>query len=367
MLNISEMSRVIEFESFIHNKENVFIFPNADALSSHIIRSLLYRLENLEKKSYIFIEDSRKVLKKDIASGIYIEKDLGKKRAEVLSERYGGSFTTEVLNAFNNVELERYVGTVIQGLGNIFYINTNKETDMSEDKINHLVKETKGSEDVRKNFYGIEAFYNGKETVVTLVAGSNGELYGNNESILLRNVGYSLQEQYIRNSMTSQLVFNLVNSIVTEDMSFNYTLLKGDIQGGEIKRKYLKGRRKDSVITKMKLKDITTEDSLSYDFDDEYCKFRDDNTVKITFEIGKAIKSIGGVKKDSWDEYEKDAFGYLMLQKRLIKLKKGDDFEYKRYVLLMIDTIENNRNVYTEDLYTLSAYIERKIGGIYGA
>lgn len=259
---------------------NIFVFQVADGFASHIIKMLMYRMENNRQKSYIVIEDKEKVNKRDIETGNYIDTDEGRSRAQVLSERYGGTFSTSVINHVEGVYDSGYM--ITGKTHNVFYIRIGDEKTYEGNSFNNMLELTKSTNGVTKgNLYLINAFYNGEDVIVKSRIGYEGRAYGVGDKTQVRNVGYSMSEQYIRNAMAGQLVFNIINTYVTAGMKINYSKIQGEVKKGELKKDYIKGRNKDSITDRVDSKGLIELTDKSYNFDDDFKKFEDKHKEKL--------------------------------------------------------------------------------------
>lgn len=365
MLTLQEMKSIKPFNNYLKNAQNVFLFPSADGLASHVIKSLLYRLENVEQTSYIIIQDKKEVDKKDVESGIYINEDIKKKRGQVLTDRYGGAFGTEVIYGIEDYEGVVYMNT--NRSKNLFIINTNLAKAYTRMDINAIVKASNrgGAQGgIRSNAYVIDAFSNGEDVIVRTMVGSGGNIYGEFDKTEARNAGFSMAEQYLRNAMLGQMIFNLVNSIVTDGMSFNYSKIQGNIKKGKFKKEYLKGRRDDSIFTRLGITNLDIEGDSSYKFDDEFCIFEEIVKERIQ---EKTRRLIGVSDKMVW-------YASLVLAD-LGGKGEGESQEYKEYITYMTKLLTkimmNSTNLGTNlemaiQMNTLLAFIESKTGTVWG-
>src|SRR5699024_7400788 len=69
-----------------------FVFPELNGLGVMTLNLLLYRLNNINQRVVIYLQDNKAVNKVDVASGLYTMDDIGRKRAEVVRDKYAGSF-----------------------------------------------------------------------------------------------------------------------------------------------------------------------------------------------------------------------------------------------------------------------------------
>ncbi|MFV1457767.1 hypothetical protein, partial [Bacillus mycoides] len=86
---------------------HVVIVKGLGSLTSHLLYSLLFRLENVPGGATVilFEEDGIgvSVTDEDIQNGLYVPADRGKKHLDVLQDRYNGVFATEVLAGNQNL------------------------------------------------------------------------------------------------------------------------------------------------------------------------------------------------------------------------------------------------------------------------
>lgn len=355
MLTIAEMRKIKPYEHTRTDRENVFYITSADGLASHLIKSLLYRLENIEKKSYIVIQDTEKVNSRDIANGLYIESDEGKSRAEVLSARYGGVFSTEVIAGGYFADSEMfYINGEEQY--NLFVVNTNGKNDYRGGAFSRLVVETSRGSTV----FLIEAFYNGDEFVLRAKIGEDGVLIGSTDQTIVRNTGYSLPEQYIRNAVTAQLIFNLINTIVTEGMKFNYTTLRGHTKIGAITREYNKNRGKESLFVRLKVTGDVATTKEALDFDVQFADYESEHIERVRNKSRLMVQS--GLTS---------VIGYINLVGINLGMYLNDVEDAELAVVrdILTKAVPRGRN-YSEDefavLNLLVSYVESRIGSVWG-
>lgn len=369
MLTLAEMRKIRPFTDFYNDRENIFIFPTADGLATHVIKSLLFRLENLEQKSYIYIEDTKQVNKRDIDTGTYIDSDLGKKRAQVLAERFGGSFSTEVISGSVKNPESKYTGV---GL-NVFIVSTNGERNYMPEDVSRLVIRTGISVGVTEdsNLFLLEGFYNGDDMIIRVKIGSGGVMQGSGDRTIVRNAGISLAEQYVRNAMTGQLIFNLINTAVTDGMQFNYAGITGNAKQGALRKTYLKGRGKTSIYHRVRVVGLETISPEAVAFEDSFGEYEDIHKENITQKTNRMYGRFAG---------DMDAYANLMsgnLQAYRLAHAQTMDAETKEGLrrLQMIsdrirEKIQAETGVQSEDyalMNTIIGYTESRIGSIWGA
>lgn len=245
-LTFQELKMIKPMDDYNQNHNNVLIFPSVCGLSSHIIENLLFRLENVEKDTQILLLDKRKITSNEVKKGLYVNKDFSKSRSSVLANRYTG-LTKVKLNATSDDNLFAILkrisrNTTEQGNPkepkNIFVVDT-QTTDSLELKAKLTSVQSALENTNHKVIYMVVYVNSDTVSVFNFTVNAheiNGDFieYENKDNIKSRGI----TNGYMRNLIASQIVFNMINNVVTQDLSQNKTVISLNYKE-QVKSKYI--------------------------------------------------------------------------------------------------------------------------------
>lgn len=245
-LTFQELKMIKPMDDYNQNHNNVLIFPIVCGLSSHIIENLLFRLENVEKDTQILLLDKRKITSNEVKKGLYVNKDFSKSRSSVLANRYTG-LTKVKLNATSDDNLFAILkrisrNTTEQGNPkepkNIFVVDT-QTTDSLELKAKLTSVQSALENTNHKVIYMFVYVNSDTVSVFNFTVNAheiNGDFieYENKDNIKSRGI----TNGYMRNLIASQIVFNMINNVVTQDLSQNKTVISLNYKE-QVKSKYI--------------------------------------------------------------------------------------------------------------------------------
>lgn len=246
-LSFTDLQLIKKVDTFDLNKKNVFYFPNVDGVASHFIESLIFRLENVESQSIIILGDKKKVRPTDVKRGLFIESDYNKTRSDVLTARYTGLCKTLI---YSTGRMATTLDSLFKQDINLFYISTSENlTQQNYTKmLNELKTKAIGMSHTNSNAYvfslgSIEQNITLKMNIVTAT-----KILGNTTLQPDIKKASSVQSQFIQSTMSAQLLFNTVNSLLTESMSINYSGMEFNYLEGNTNVEYILGLPESSIF-----------------------------------------------------------------------------------------------------------------------
>ena len=254
-LSIDQLRLIKKIEDFNSNDTqiNLFYFPSVDGVSTQLLESLLFRLENLPNQSYIYLGDGTAVRKRLVNESFFVESDIGKNRSDVLAERYSDLFKTKVYsgNRNRNVSLHDLLSPEV----NLFYISTNtqKETSYIE-----KLRTLKTTSDVRHGqVYMFNLTDQNEGFALQFHEIKNNKINGDLEQVNEETVSVTATNAFIKNSIMSQTIFNMINNIITSEMNVNYTKLSGEIFGTEqMERSFIFGLPDNALFNQIEVPSV---------------------------------------------------------------------------------------------------------------
>lgn len=208
-------------ERYEPNREEVngyaLIMPVIDGLGSMVINLLLYRLNNLSDNVVLYITDNNKVTKNDVANGVYVNSDIGVKRAEAITDKYSGYFdNVTIVDVVKKADFKR---DDLDELS-ILYIDLSSEGKFEEDFDSLLGNQMSVSKFTRNNFY-LSHQTKGMKDVIRYKAVSL-KLIESKEDIEVDERRVMKRDKYIKNILASRLIVSTLNNIITEGRNLNY-------------------------------------------------------------------------------------------------------------------------------------------------
>lgn len=202
------------------------VIPELNGLGVMVLNLLLYRLNNIEEQVIIYLQDNKAVNKVDVASGLYVTEDIGSKRAEVIRDKYAGSFSNVKI-----VDIIKSTAFLRNTLGdrNLFFIDTSK-TGQKED-YDKLFRNQSFDKYKRNNAYIRYEQIDGEEDLIKLDLRSVGRVVSTQE-YALENSKITKKDRYIKNTMASVAIASIVNNLVTEGMDINFSAVRFGVQTG---------------------------------------------------------------------------------------------------------------------------------------
>src|SRR5690625_7039081 len=107
MLNLKDIQKreVIKPGDWMSNKPLEIIITSTSPMTSNFLYQTMFLLENrkfgMQSVRIYILDDGSDVTKTDIHLGMYVDRDKGKNRADVLAKRYGGVVTTKIMTVTN--------------------------------------------------------------------------------------------------------------------------------------------------------------------------------------------------------------------------------------------------------------------------
>ena len=257
MLSFEDLQLIQNIEPFANARTNIFYFPNVDSTASHFIESLIFRLENVDSTSIIILADRKKVRPTDVKKGLFVEQDYNKNRSDVIMKRFTGMCKTKI---YSTSRMVSNMYSAITNDVNMFYLSFNENT--SRQDLNNQINAMKtaqnniGLNPTQNDDLALKAYLfriGTLENKITLKFNEVSKTRVTGTTEVIENVKKSspTQSQFVRNVMTSQVLFNMVNSILTENMSLNYTDILFDYEEGQIDTTYLMGLPSTSIFNKI--------------------------------------------------------------------------------------------------------------------
>lgn len=257
MLSFEDLQLIQNIEPFANARTNIFYFPNVDSTASHFIESLIFRLENVDSTSIIILADRKKVRPTDVKKGLFVEQDYNKNRSDVIMKRFTGLCKTKI---YSTSRMVSNMFSAISNDVNMFYMSFNENT--TEQDLNVQINSIKN---VQQNI-GVNPTQNPElelkaylfrigtnENKITLKFNEVTKTRTTGTTEVIQNVKKSspTQSQFVRNVMASQVLFNMVNSILTDNMTVNYTDILFDYEEGMVDTTYLMGLPTTSIFNKL--------------------------------------------------------------------------------------------------------------------
>lgn len=231
MLSIQELRQIQKFNYYNQEQENVFIFPSVCGLTSHIVENLLFRMNNIEQTTSLFLLDKRKITSNEERKGLFVPKDFGKSRSDVLANRFSGLTDVQV-NSLTRMEVNTHEKirqlTNTETPRNIFVIDTQTKNDKFS--LNQIITQLKSA--IHNPIHYIVVNNDDDNVYVNFLVikphDLSGEVVEVDEAEQTRTRG--VNNAFMRNIVASQMVFNLVNQIVTNDITCNATKIEMNIK-----------------------------------------------------------------------------------------------------------------------------------------
>lgn len=246
-LSFTDLQLIKKVDTFDLTKKNVFYFPNVDGVASHFIESLIFRLENVESQSIIILGDKKKVRPTDVKRGLFVESDYNKTRSDVLTARYTGLCKTLI---YSTGRMATTLDSLFKQDINLFYISTSENLTQQNyiKMLNELKTKALGMSNTNATAYvfslgSIEQNINLKMNIVT-----SAKIVGNTTLQPDIKKTSSVQSQFIQSTMSAQILFNAVNSLLTESMSINYSGMEFNYLEGNTNVEYIFGLPESSIF-----------------------------------------------------------------------------------------------------------------------
>lgn len=192
------------------------IFPELNGLGVMVLNLLLYRLNNINERVVIYLQDNKSVTTTDVSSGLYRTEDVGSKRAEVIRDKYVGNFSNVVLvDIVKGTEFTRRN----TGNRNLIYIDLGKKG--SKESYENFLRLQDINKFGRNNAYIRYRQVDGESDAITLDLISMKRVKSTQE-IPVTNSKITKKKRYIKNNLTSVVLASIVNNLVTEGMDLNF-------------------------------------------------------------------------------------------------------------------------------------------------
>lgn len=268
------------------------ILTNTGPLASNFIYNLLFRIEGMEvgeQPVHVHIlDDGSTVRKQDIKLGLYVNKDLGKNRVDVLLGRYGSVFTTPLIKQVDSNQMIKDLkgshknNIAILGFGKNFDLSTNLLNVFSKDAEKVSVLNERGGVEKRMSYGRVIRIHAASEedtlTVVNTVYRNYGDIIGEVDVQEKESTKKGIQNIVIQNQMLSQMMLNCLNLLITDDesmeglpyLTWNYNMETGK-QNNTRNTEPLTIFHKKYIYRTLIESDITKEQliKLSNDFEEQ--------------------------------------------------------------------------------------------------
>lgn len=211
---------------------NYVLVSGLGALTTHLLHHLLFRLDNTEGKAVVLLytspQEVEEVTENDIEHGLYVPTDLGRRKTDVLQERYGGTFETPILAGDRNILTQN---TELRSLqGNVFLIEAEKATNPQFNALFRSMQRVYREENSPYIVSHVHAYVDGDDVHFSShVREGTGRVMG--EAIAETN-GHTAGS-FLQNNLLSNYVFNYINGLLSLDMTVDVQHLKGDIVQGD--------------------------------------------------------------------------------------------------------------------------------------
>lgn len=206
--------------------EYSIVIPELNGLGVMTLNLLLYRLNNINQRVVIYLQDNKAVNKVDVASGLYTMDDIGRKRAEVVRDKYAGSFDN--VRLIDVIKGTAFLRSTL-GNRNLFFIDTSKNGEKEDYEI--LFRNQSFDKFKRNNAYIRYEQIDGESDVVKLDLRSVG-LVVSKENYPIQNSKITKKDRYIKNTIASVTIASIVNNLVTEGMDINFSAVQFGVKEG---------------------------------------------------------------------------------------------------------------------------------------
>lgn len=211
---------------------NYVLVSGLGALTTHLLHHLLFRLDNTEGQAVVLLYTSplevEEVTETDVEHGLYVPTDLGKRKVDVLQERYGGTFETTILAGNRNILTQN---TELRGLqGNIFLIEAEKATNPQFNSLFRSMQRLYREENSPYIVSHVHAYVDGDDVHFSShVREATGRVMGD---AIAETEGHTAGS-FLQNNLLSNYVFNYINGLLSLGMSVDVQQVKGDIIQGD--------------------------------------------------------------------------------------------------------------------------------------
>src|SRR5690625_313531 len=239
MLNLKDIQKreVIKPGDWMSNKPLEIIITSTSPMTSNFLYQTMFLLENrkfgMQSVRIYILDDGSDVTKTDIQLGMYVDRDKGKNRADVLAKRYGGVFTTKIMTVTNVERLysnmqdtqekntqkrerhQREFEDVTDK--NTLVIGFGKTYSTSNDVFSRVlkIKSNKGVKGTLARIHGSSD--EGKLSIVNTIFRKYGDVVGEQFPSDKETSRRRAQDIVQGNQMIAQTMVNFMNLLITED------------------------------------------------------------------------------------------------------------------------------------------------------
>lgn len=266
MLTLEQLALIKKLPKLQLEKRNVFYFPKLTEPSTHFIESLFFRLENVEEQSIIVLGDRRIVKPIDIKTGLFIPSDLGEMRSDIIAKRFTGLGKTKLVSLANNDITD---ANLISSNTNLFIFSFGESYESEIGYIQSAMKQKQDADSLKTYLFRVGI--NKGDISIRLNEIQKLKVIGDVEPIRTARETVNTQSKFVRFSLASQLLFNMVNNILTPDLDINYTGIDFTVNDMKTELGHLFGLDDSSIFAKIEGKnnnlDIATLNRISKLFD----------------------------------------------------------------------------------------------------